>query len=350
VKFVRISISVVCAILVVATGLVSMLLFNLDQKAFIADTYQQAFANERFYQRLPTIIARGLVASPQKNKLPRAMQGLTVENWENFINAMLPPDTLQAMGEDALDSLVEYLNGKSDTAGISLVPLKESMAGDAGTQAVMDLMNTQPDCTLSQIAQMTVAFLSESDILLCNPPEDALPLITPIISAQLQFASEVIPDQAIIARANANSQDQDSRNQLRVLRLFMRLSPLVPFGLLLTLSLLAVRSLRDWLGWWGVPITITGVLAILTSLLGAPFVGFLLLRFLIRSDSVSLPPAFIDSGSQLASAIVEQLLRPTLLQGLFLAGLGILLVAVAILTKRLIKTEPDEESEKETDE
>jgi hypothetical protein len=326
-----------------------MLLFNLDQKAFIAETYQQAFANEKFYQRLPTIIARGLVASPQKNELPLAMQGLTVENWENFINALLPPESLQSIGEDALDSLISYLNGRSDTAGISLLPLKESMAGDAGTQAVLDLMKTQPGCTLSQIAQMTVAFLSEGDILLCNPPENALPLITPIIKGQLQFAAKVIPDQAIIARADPNSQDKDSREQLRALRLFMRLSPLVPFGLLLALSLLAVRSLRDWLGWWGVPITITGVLAILTSLLGAPFVGLLLLRFLIRSDSGSLPPAFIDSGSQLASAVVKQLLRPTLIQGLALAVVGTLLVAAAFLVKRLLKNHADEEdNEQET--
>jgi hypothetical protein len=347
-KFVRISFSVVGAILFVATGLISMLLFNLDQKAFVAETYLQAFANENFYRRLPTIIARGLVASPQKNELSLAMQGLTVENWENFIIALLPPDALQSMGEDTLDSLIAYLNGNSDTAGISLLPLKESMAGEAGTRAVLDLMKTQPNCTLMQIAQMTVAVLSEGDILLCNPPEDSLPLITPIIKRQLQFAAEVIPDQAIIAHADPNSQDKDPREQLRILRLLMRLSPLVPFGLLLALSLLAVRSLRDWLGWWGVPITITGILAILTSLVGAPFVGLLLLSLLIRSDSVSLPSAFIDSGSQLASAIVEQLLRPTLFQGLALTGVGTLLIAATILVKRGLQADTNENNEQET--
>ncbi len=346
-KFIRISLAVLCAILFVTSGVLSMLLFNLDQKAFTPEAYQRAFANGHFYQRLPTIIARGLVSSPQQDELPLAMQGLTVENWENFIVALLPPQALQSMGEAAMDSLFAYLNGEVDTAVISLLPLKESMASEIGTQAVLDLMRTQPDCTLSQIAQMTVAVLSEGEIMLCNPPEDALPLITPIIMGQLKFAAEIIPDQMTLARTTLTSEGKDPREQLRVLRALMRLSPLVPLGLLLALSLLVVRSLRDWLAWWGIPMLVTGLLAIVMSLLGAPFVGLLLLRYLVRNDTGTVPPVLMDSSSQLVSAIVEQLLRPTLLQGLAVAGVGLLLIVVVLLLRRFNLPDPGRLSEEE---
>jgi hypothetical protein len=333
-----------CALVFIVTGVASMLLFNLDQKAFDSDTYQQVLANENFYQRLPTIIAKGLVASPQKDELPRTMQGLTVENWENFIRDLLPPEVLQSMGEQALDSLFAYINSESNNAGISLTPLKESMAGEAGTQAVLDLMKTQPKCTLEQVAQITVAALSENEIMLCNPPPEALPLIAPVIKGQLQFAAAVIPDQATFARTDPLSKDEDPRKGLRVLRLFMSLSPLVPLGTLLALSLLAVKSLRDWLAWWGIPITITGIFAVLVSLLGAPFFGLLILRFLIRNQTDYIPPVFLDSGSQLAAAIVEQLLKPTLLQGLALAGAGTILFVGAILLKRFVPSGPGKDT------
>jgi hypothetical protein len=42
---------------------------------------------------------------------------------------------------------------------------------------------------------------------------------------------------------------------------------------------------------------------------------------------------------------VEQLLKPTLLQGSALAGLGILSVAAAVLLKRFVVTEPITEGE-----
>ena len=120
-KFIRMSLGALCAILFVATGVVSLLLFNLDQQAFTPETYQRAFANENFYQRLPTIIARGLVSSPQQDDLPLAMQGLTVENWENFIRALLPPQALQSMGEAALDSLFAYLDGEADGSDLAVL-------------------------------------------------------------------------------------------------------------------------------------------------------------------------------------------------------------------------------------
>jgi hypothetical protein len=344
VKIVRISLATFCALLFIVTGIISMLLFNLDQKAFDPETYQQVFAREKFYQRLPTIIAKALVTAPQTDDLPIAMQGLTVENWENFIRDILPPEDLRGMGEDTLDSLFAYINNESDYAGISLIPLKESMAGEAGTEAVLRLMKTQPDCTAAEIAKITVEFF-EGNTSLCNPPPEAMPLITPIIKAQLQYTAEVIPDLVTLASADPSSAEGDPREGLRAIRLLMRLSPLVPLGILLVLSLLVVRSLRGWLAWWGIPIFITGIIATLISLIGAPFVGLLLLRFLIRNETEYIPPVFLDSGSQMATAIVEQLLKPTLFQGLILTVIGILLIAGMLLLKKGIKTEAETDPE-----
>ena len=81
----------VLAILVILTALPAQVLFNLERKAFTTETYQQAFANDDFYARLPSILAES-VHTASTQDLPVAMQGLSKENWEAFFRDLLPPD------------------------------------------------------------------------------------------------------------------------------------------------------------------------------------------------------------------------------------------------------------------
>ena len=93
--------------------------------------------------------------APITSQLPVVMRGMSQEAWEGFFRTMLPQETLKVMGDDTLNSTFAYLNMQTDSVQLSLVPLKTSMVSDTGVQAVYTLLNTQPDCTLEQIAQMT---------------------------------------------------------------------------------------------------------------------------------------------------------------------------------------------------
>jgi hypothetical protein len=309
------------AILVILTALPAQVLFNLERKAFTTETYQQAFANDDFYARLPSILAES-VHTASTQDLPVAMQGLSQENWEAFFRDLLPPDTLKLMGDQALASVLAYVNDQGSSAVLSLTPLKERMAGEAGVQAVLHLMQTQPACTLDEIARITMALLNSQAISLCSPPENLYPLVLPVIQGQMQVAAAAVPAEVTLAQADGAAGKPDPRDRIGVARLVMRLSPILPLALLLLLTIIAVRSLRDWMLWWGAPLLITGLLGAITAWLGAPLARVLLLQLLERTLPDLLPSVLLASGSQLAAAIVDQLLRPTLIQGLVMLALG----------------------------
>lgn len=322
------------ALLFVTTSVLALILFNLDRHAFTAETYRQVFANEGFYNQIPAVMANALAASASdQSGLPRVMQGFSTQNWETFLRAMLPAETLKTIGDEALNSIFAYLDNQSDSAQISLAPLKASLTSDAGAQAVFALLSAEPECTLEQIEQMGGAIFGQGQIQFCNPPEMIQALITPILQAQLQLAAAALPDQITIARADSASQQTDPRQRLKVIRLMMRLSPLVPLAFLLMVTILAINSLKSWLTWWGIPFSITGVIAVLIGLAGAPVTGFVLQKILVNKIPAYLPVIMLDYAGELAAAMVQQLLKPILWQGLILAVIGTIMIAILFFIK-----------------
>jgi hypothetical protein len=321
------------AALFVLTALLALLFFNLERNAFSAETYQRAFANDNFYERLPAILAQVLASPAQQETLPFPMRALSAEQWEKFIRGVLPPEALQQMGDEALTSLFSYLNGETATAVVSLTPLKSNMAGEAGTQAVINLIETLPACTLTEIAKMTMAFLNNQEFALCNPPVESDSILRPALQGQLQIVAASLPEQMTIA-SDVQSPEGNPHQRIQALRLGLRLTPLLPLLFLFGMSLLAVRSLRDWLAWWGIPFFITGLLSSFIAWVGAPLAGLLLLNLLVRKAPSYLPPILLENGSQLASAIMDQIFKPLFAQGLILLLVGIALTALTFVVQR----------------
>ena len=311
----------ICAILFVLTAVIALFLFNFDRKGFTAETYQKAFAQDDFYNKIPVLMAGAITSeNADQSQFPLVMRGMSRQAWEEFFRALLPADILQTMGDEALNSTFAYLNFETDSAQLSLAPLKTGMAGDAGVQAIFTILSTQPECSLNQIAQMTLGILSGGEVEFCNPPADLHPALTPIIQSQLQVAAAAIPNEITIISAPPQN---DPRQRLKSARFFMRLSPILPLVFLLGLTLLVVRSLKNWLSWWGVPFFITGTIVFLMGLIGAPLFGALLQRILVNRMPAYLPVIFLDYGADLASAMLKALLAPILWQGLLLALLGL---------------------------
>ncbi|NOT03231.1 MAG: hypothetical protein HOP27_01385 [Anaerolineales bacterium] len=319
------------ALLFIITAIAALILFNFDRKAFTAETYQKAFANANFYDQLPAIMAETMVTTTTNNdQLPIVMRGLNAEVWDAFFRSLLPQDVLKSMGDEALNSIFAYWNMETNSAELSLIPIKTGMVSDAGVQAVFTLLETQPDCTLRQLGQMTVDLLSNGSLLFCNPPADVTPLLTPVIQGQMQMTALAIPDQFTLISAPP---ENDPRERLQTVRTLMRLSPILPLGFLLLMTLFAVNSLKSWLNWWGLPFIITGILAGLMGLSGAPVIGVIFQRILVTRMPAFLPTILLDYAGNLASAMVQTLLNPVLFQGLILALIGSAMVAGAYFIK-----------------
>jgi hypothetical protein len=327
----RKSIAAFCAISFVFAAVPALFLFNFDQRAFTAETYQRAFARGDFYNKLPAVMAEAVMSSgADQGRFPIVMRGMGREAWEGFFRALLPPEMLQAMGDGVLNSTFAYFNRETDAVLLDLAPLKASLTGDAGVQAVMSLLGALPACDMFQIGEMTRNLLSGGQIELCSPPAELHPLITPIIQGQLQFAAAAIPDQVVVASAPPQN---DPRQRLETARLFMRISPLLPLSLLLGILIFGVRSMRGWMFWWGIPLAVTGGIAFVMALLGGPVFGEIFQRILLAQMPKFLPVIFSDYAGDLAAAMVQTLLSPVMWQGLALAFFGAGMVGAGYLLK-----------------
>jgi hypothetical protein len=327
-------IGIIFAVLFISTAVPALIFFNFDRRAFSAETYQKAFANADFYNKLPDVMAETMLStSTDTSQLPVVMRGMSQQAWEAFFRTMLPPETLKVMGDDVLNSTFAYLNLQADSVQLSLVPLKTSMVSDLGVQAVYALLNNQPDCTFEQITQMAFDLLTKSEMQFCKPPAELVPMLTPAIQGQMQVATLAVPDQINLLSAPL---ENDPRVKLRTARMAMRLSPIFPLGFLLLMTIFTVNSLKSWLSWWGVSFSITGILASLMSLGGAPIFGAIFQRILVNKMPAFLPVILLSYASDLASAMLRALLSPVLWQGLGIAliGLGMATTAYFISAKK----------------
>ena len=245
------ALGIIFLILFVSTAVPALIFFNFDRAAFNAETYQKAFANADFYNKLPADMAKAMISwATGDSKFPTVMRGMSQEALEGYFRSILPQDILKSMGDETLTSTFDYINMQTDSVQIPLVPLKARLVSDSGVQAVYMLLNTLPDCTLEQIVQITFNLLNLADIQFCNPPAELALMLTPIIQAQMQAVSQVIPDQLTLISAPAQN---DPREQLQKARMAMRFSPILPLVFLLFTTFFAVNSLKSWLNWWGIP-------------------------------------------------------------------------------------------------
>ncbi|HSL31928.1 MAG TPA: hypothetical protein VK900_22175 [Anaerolineales bacterium] len=320
-----------CAILFVISAVLVLLAVNIEAQAFSSDTYKQAFEEQRLYERMPAILAATITGYVAENgsALP-FLQLLSSEDWQNNIVLVLPPEELRAMANQVLDSTFDYLNGRSNSVVITLVPVKAQLAGESGVQLVLQILRRQPACTAEQLTQMALGFFG-GQIALCNPPEQALGIMLPFIQTQVQSMSAVFPNELTLVSPALSGTAADPRAELNTVRSIIRFTPFVPLLLLLAIAAFAVRTLVDWLTWWGWPLMFAGGASALIGLLGSPLIGGILQVVIQSQRFFPLPPAFASLIAETASGVARQMLIPVLVQGLILGVLGLAMVSFALL-------------------
>ena len=324
-------IAAICAILFIISAVIAILLINTEAKAFSSATYKQAFADQRLYERMPAILATALTSTmgANINAIP-FLRELAPEDWQNTIAMLLPPEELKTTADIALDSMFDYLNGRSNSAAISLLPLKTQLAGPSGMNVVLQILTLQPPCTVEQLTQMALGVLG-GQIALCNPPPEAVNLMTPFLQSQLQTMTTIIPNEVTFIPGTLSGTPQDPPLPLNKVRSIIKLTPLLPVLLLIGITIFGVRSLRDWLTWWGWPFMIAGAGTVLIGLVGAPLVGWIL-QFLIQGQgTIPIPPVLISSIAEATSAVARQILIPVMIQGALIGFVGLGMAILAML-------------------
>lgn len=325
----------VCAVLFVISGVAAIAFFNIERKAFSSETYKTAFKEQGLYDDAPALFANILLTSTtESSQTSILLSVLNPDELALVISSLLPPEQLEALIGETFDSFFDYINGDADVVTINLLPIKRNLVGDGGVRAFTQVMLAQPECTLGQaLSIISGGFSSENG--LCKPPQEVMVAITPLIETQLQLMTLSFPDELTLA-GDRQAGLSEFRSQLDKVRAVMQLTPAIPLILLLAITIFVVRSLNEWLKWWGWPFIVTGVLSALLAAVGTPIVRFFMERVILQGNS-DMPIFFLDMMRGVAGSLARLILRPIAIEGIILALIGGGMVIGAGLLKRQAK-------------
>jgi hypothetical protein len=326
----------VCVVLFVLAVGIALLLFNAEQRLFNADLYLRALETQNIYDRLPILAAESLASSPVNNNTnnPSAYINFPpTQNWESVFRALLPADLSKSMTEQAVTSVFDYLNGRSEIVTLSMVDFKTHLTGPAGTNALLQVLHAQPDCTFEQITQFTLdsLFGGSSSLVLCNPPDELLVLFEPLMQAQLQGIASTIPDLVDLTPSAAST--ENPLQGLRAVRAVMRFSPLLPFGLLFLVTVFAVRDLKDWLDWWGIPLLAGGLFGLTLAAAISPLFKWAFTTYAVPRIPAYLPASLTETIRELTSSVLAGVAAPIVFQSVLLVLLGIVMILATRIRK-----------------
>ncbi len=328
------------AILFVITTGFAFVLYNIEQSVFDPALYIQAFEKENVYQRFPKLTAQAMYVAAQEAESvdPLALlRNLSEEEWGNFLGKLLPPENLEVLAEDAVIQLMAFLNGEIDAVEISLIDLKAHLQSPQGVDAIYGLLEYQPDCTLEQLGAMAAG---TQEMVLCNPPESFLFVdLRPIYKKEIETAVELmVPEQLELIPVDPGNQQQI--NELKNLRTIIRLSPFLPMLCLLTITIVAVRSLGDWLNWWGYPLWFAGLFSMALTIISGLITALIFQAYVAPLFPASFPPDLLHLLESIVVTIAYDAVQPMVSVAGIMALIGMIMVIVAYLfRKRLQKSQ-----------
>ena len=300
----------------IISAIAALFCFTLEWQAFNSASYKQAFTDQHLYGQMPSLLANVLADSMinDANADPY-LKALNGKELQNLIESILPPDEIKTLTDNALEATFDYLNGKSDSAVISIAFLKKHLHAQDGVPIIKLILQSQPDCTAEQLLQMGLGLFSGNTIL-CNVPDELLGFVAPLVDAQWQSAISALPDQFNLLPASIH----DSRLKLNRIRLLMKITPIFPLFFLF--SLVAIRNPTDWLQWWGWLFLITGVISALFAWLGTPVFRSILVHSAQSQGADLIPPILFSLLEEIFTAVAGQLLKPVIIEGVIISFLG----------------------------
>lgn len=366
------AIAAILAILFVITAVIVLMVFNIERGLLRSDLYKDALVENGLYERLPGILAKQQVHSitynpcaedpsqcegdgppgdgegegdGQEGGPPEFFRNLSEEDWERLIKGIIPQDWLQTQVEGVLDQLFAVLETGDLESGvvISMVGLKQHLAGEEGMQAILELIRAQPPCTgdqLLMISQLEIDMSSASILLTCSPPPEVLDTFLPALRPVLDEIIGGIRDETNLIDALGEGGDLNIDFQtIGLVRLIIRLSPLLPLVLLLLVTLFAVRSLKGFFLWWGIPLLIVGVIGFSGSLMVPLLVNWAIAMRGSAALSGGFSPEFLTLGLDLVRFVLGSLARAIGLQTAIIGIVGLGFIITSFFVK---SRQPDE--------
>jgi hypothetical protein len=319
------ALAVVSAILFGITLTLSLLAFNFERQLFNPDVYKQALSEQNVCGRLPLVISQQIISSAQSkdkgNLLGLVVGSVEPDTLQGIIKTVLPCQMIENVVNGGIDQIFSQINYSTGEQQFSLTQVKKSIEQNSAT-AVDEFLMSQPDCSAAQLLQLgTNALLGQNDksiSLLCNPPAALREAFTIPMGVMVNSALQGLPDQIPMPAGLARTM-----NSLRIIRTAMSWSLLLPLLFLGLTTAFAVRSWRGLLLWWGTPLLVSGLAALVISLVLRPMVFELMGVFILPNLPVNLVPEAVKLISDVFSSVALGLVKPIQAQSAMLSLIGL---------------------------
>jgi hypothetical protein len=342
----------------------SILLLSFDSQLFNQDFYLKVFSSEDFFDRLPEVAAvqiqyaigsnpclenpdlcddEGDQITSSSGGPPSYFQALSQNDWELLLRGILPPEWLEDKLMEVTGNLIQSVDtGKGDIAvAFSLADLKERLGGPDGVDAIVQVLDAQPECSKDDLLMMTRILEGKedpgADFLSCRPTDDFIENYSPQIEVLLRRSLRDIPDEIELGKGlipgdnaiKAFGYQVPTYLLVQWIRWSIRMSPLFCVSLLLVIAILAVHSYKGLGGWWGYPLAITGLIGLALALLISPLASWLSSILLKGRAAAGISPVLIETGSSLAVRILRTLFNQVRNYSLIAIGMGLAVIIIA---------------------
>ena len=275
--------------------------------------------------------AYGTQTGENGNGMPTFLQNLTSADWQGLLTILLPPDALKTMTESVLDQSFAYLNGGIESVYIPLDSLKQSLLSPSGAALFLQILNSQQPCNEQDLSQLLTG-TSIGGLVFCKPPEEILPLVNAVLPELLKAVIPQIPDKVFIIQPpkpgaplpGSGPFGSDPISTLRTIRLFIRLSVVIPVVFLLLVTLFAVRNFKSWMLWWGIPIFAAGMISVGLGIAIVPAFNSTWTWFIASRIPIFIPPVLPEVGQELFRSILK-----TLASWIIIPGIGFCVIGLA---------------------
>jgi len=291
----------------------------------------------RFSEEVSRQVVLGTEA---ETDLAAVLLSLTQEGWQTIRVELLSDDILAGWVSSSVDGFYAWIDSEEPAPRflLDMQSFKARVNSDHGLRTLEIAYNALPACTDAQLTQF-LAFL-ETAVPGSNvyyPPCQFPDLyrddqLTDYLNSLLEVVN-VLPDTFELPLQNdtppSSNQSgegwQRLKTTLRLLQSTYWLGLVISVVLFALICLFAIRSVRDFARWGGIPLALAGIVAIILSWLPGAFLTGILVSGPLQDTS----PVLRDEVLQVFSRLSQAVFSPMMLQGviIFVVG-GLILVVV----------------------
>jgi hypothetical protein len=266
-------------------------------------------------------------SSPDDTPMMVLLREMGTDELIQAISLILPPATLQPLSESLIDQSFAIVDNGKGAITLDLTTLKQSIRGN-GVAAMQSLASGRLPCTKAQIAE-----LKQGGLPMCKVPQDLQAQADAQVEKALDKMIGDLPDIYPLLPAEQVDALQQPLSYVPVARTIATASLLVPLVCLALIALFAVRSKRELMRWWGVPLFIAGLLTILINRSASMIATDAVRSQLAQNNLTDGGIAFL---LKLYAGIAGAVLTPMLVESLVAIVIGLGLI---IWARRLRKAE-----------